>query len=194
MQENNSQDIEFESHSDKINTNRLNELCASLPALLKDKSKWQSLKICKFEPVIHRLFMQLEDGCTLILHKIFHCEESKPFMHSHSWPFAVRIIDGGYDMSVGFSYSRHCAPKPIYKTTVKSGDTYEMLSPNIWHTTDVHKNNKCSYSIMIIGPRWRDRLAQNNDQLSQEDFDHLYDYFLDWSYSEKNNYFCDPNP
>lgn len=140
----------MDTHSDKVNIQRLNELCYSLPSLLANKSKWRSLKICKFEPIIHRLFLHLNDGCSLILHRIF------PSIHSNP-------------------------PQPIYKTIVKSDDTYKMLSPYIWHSTDVDNTNVCSYSVMIIGPRWRDRLAVNNDPLDQDDFDHIYNYFMNWS-------------
>jgi hypothetical protein len=169
----------YNTYSDIVNTECLNKLCNDLPNLLKDKNKWKSLNICMFEPVIHRIYINLDNGCSLFLHRIFPCLNSQPLMHSHSWPFVVHVIEGGYNMSIGFSTVRDSPPQPIFKSTVKPGDTYEMLSPDIWHTT--HAINTDSYSIMLVGPRWRSRIALNNDPLDQFDFDHLYSYFLNWS-------------
>lgn len=167
-----------------INIEKLDEICKMLPNLLSDKNEWKSLKINKHEPVIHRLYMELNENCTIILHKIFPCQNHKPLMHSHSWPFAVHVVEGGYEMSVGFSKNREDVPEPVYRTHIAAGDKYEMLSSDIWHTTKVNDKSIYSYSIMIIGKRWRERLAQNNDPLDENEFDHLYNYFLDWSNKE----------
>jgi hypothetical protein len=63
-------------------------------------------------------------------------------------------------MGVGFSSDRHIIPKIIYKTNIKAGNSYEMTSSDIWHYTNI-LSDQPSYSVMLIGQRWRPREAQN---------------------------------
>jgi hypothetical protein len=104
----------------------LENLISYLPFLLEDEDKLDSLLIEKYPPVIHRLSLRLTDNRTLILHKLFHCAGQHALMHSHSWPFALKVIEGGYEMGMGFSADRNQPPQATYKTLVKPGDTYEM--------------------------------------------------------------------
>lgn len=155
----------------------LDECLKELPKLLQDRDKWESLLIDLYPPVIHRLFLKLSDDRTIVLHKIFPCDPGeKSLMHSHSWPFVVKIIEGGYEMGVGFSKDRKDPPPAIYTTRVKPDDIYEMTSSDVWHYTKA-LNNHPSYSVMLIGKRWRERLAQNNDPLSIDQRNELFDYF-----------------
>ena len=148
-----------------------------LPTLLKEPEKWDSLLIDHFPPVIHRLAYRLSDTRTLFLHKMHNCERSKALLHSHSWALAVKVIEGGYEMGMGESENRDCAPTELKETIVKPGDVYEMLDSRQWHYTKCLPETKYSYSIMLIGPRTRERKALNNDPLSLEQRHSLFDYF-----------------
>lgn len=101
-------------------------------------------------------------------------------MHSHSWNFACKVLDGEYEMGVGFSENRNEPPIPIFTSFIKAGDTYEMLSPNIWHYTKPLKHIDCTHSIMLIGSRIRDRQAQNNEKLFDKDKSETLNWFKDY--------------
>ncbi len=147
-----------------------------LPGYLSHPQRWQSLLINKHPPVIHRLSLKVATDRTLILHKVFPCHRQSAYMHSHSWPFALKIISGGYEMGLGFSDNRNQVPPAVYTTLVKPGDIYEMSSSQIWHYTKPITDQP-SYSVMLIGERWRERQAQNHSPLSHDDKTHLLTYF-----------------
>jgi hypothetical protein len=155
----------------------LENLISYLPFFLQDEAKWDSLLIDKYPPVIYRLSLKLTDDRTLILHKLFNCEGQQALMHSHSWPFAIKVVEGGYGMGVGFSSDRNHPPQALYKQMIKSGDTYEMNSSDVWHYTKPLKHTEASYSIMLVGNRWRERFAQNNDPLTDQQRREVFDYF-----------------
>jgi len=149
----------------------------NLPQYLSQPEKWTSLLIDKYPPVIHRLQYKISDTRSLLLHKLYNCEGEHALMHSHSWPLAVKVIEGGYEMGVGFSNDRSQVPVPVFTSFVKPGDYYEMINSKCWHYTKCSDEVKYSYSILLIGPRERERLAQNNDPLSEEQIKELFDYF-----------------
>lgn len=99
-------------------------------------------------------------------------------MHSHSWSCAIKVVQGGYQMGIGYSSDRNVVPSPIYSCNVQPGNIYEITSPNIWHYTKCLPSVKYSYSIMLIGPRMRDRKALNNEPLNEQQKEELFDYFL----------------
>lgn len=80
-------------------------------------------------------------------------------------------------MGVGFSDDRSKPPQSIFTSFVKAGDVYEMLSPNIWHYTRPSAETQFSYSVMLIGERCRERRAENNSPLSQEQKDEMISWF-----------------
>lgn len=155
----------------------LQKLILSIPSLLKNPNEWESLLINKYPPIIHRVSYKLSTNRTLLLHKLFNTEKEHAFMHSHSWPFACKVIKGEYEMGVGFSNNRNNPPKSVFTSFVKAGDVYEMLSPDIWHYTKPTENTECSYSILLIGERCRERKAENNSSLSDKQKNELLLWF-----------------
>lgn len=149
----------------------------NLSVYLQDRAGWSSLSIDKYPPVIHRLSYTINSERTLLLHKLHHCQNEKAYMHSHSWPFAVKVIEGGYEMGVGYSTDRAVVPDATFSCIVKPGDIYQMQDMNMWHYTKPLGDCQASYSIMLLGPRRRERLAQNNDPLSNEQIEQLFAYF-----------------
>lgn len=155
---------------------QLAEIENQLPELLSNRSKWQSLKIDKYPPVIHRLYLPLENGNTILLHRLFNCNGQHAYLHSHSWPFAIKVLEGGYEMGIGFSKDRDIPPDTAATVFIKAGDTYQITSPDVWHYTKPLTNEE-SWSIMLIGPRWRHRKAQNNEPLSAAEIDSMFEYY-----------------
>jgi hypothetical protein len=138
------------------------------------------LLIDKYPPIIHRVSIKLSEDRTLLLHKLFNTKNDKALMHSHSWNFACKVLDGEYEMGVGFSKNRDEPPSSVFTSFIKAGDIYEMLSPNIWHYTKPLKHIDCTHSVMLIGPRIRDRQAQNNEKLSNKDKTETLNWFKDY--------------
>jgi hypothetical protein len=154
----------------------LNRIINDVPLLLQS-NEWNSLLINKYPPVIHRLSLKISEDRTLLLHKLFNTKDDLALMHSHSWSFACKVLQGEYEMGVGFSEDRDKPPKSIFTSFIRAGDIYEMLSPNIWHYTKPTKITPYSYSIMLIGPRCRERKAQNNLPLNPKNRLELLDWF-----------------
>jgi hypothetical protein len=159
--------------------NELEDILSSIPKLLLN-NKLDTLLINKYPPIIHRISIKISDNRTLFLHKLFNTEEKKALMHSHSWNFACKVLQGKYEMGIGFSSDRNKPPASIYTSFVKAGDIYEMTSPNIWHYTKPTSDTAYSYSVMLIGERYRERRAENNEKLSIKDKQELVSWFLNF--------------
>lgn len=144
--------------------------------LFEDINSWESLLIDKYPPVIHRLYRKISDNRTVILHKLHHSGTESCLMHSHSWAFALCIVKGGYEMGMGFSKDRNQIPETIFQMQIKEGDIYEMTSSDVWHYTKPLLN-ELSYSVMLVGDRWRERKAENNEPLGSSDKEDIFNYF-----------------
>jgi hypothetical protein len=155
----------------------LENLLPSIPLLLENEEAWGTLLINKYPPTIHRAFLKLSDDRILLLHKLFNTQHEHALMHSHSWPFACKVIMGGYEMGVGFSEDRNQPPQSVFTSVIKTGDIYEMLSPDVWHYTKPAENTEYSYSIMLIGKRCRERKAENNSPLFTTQKNELFSWF-----------------
>jgi hypothetical protein len=156
-----------------------NELL-NLPEYLKDYNHWHSLLIDKFPPVIYRLSYKISETRTLLLHKLHNCKGDHALMHSHSWPFACLVVNGGYEMGIGYSQTRDIIPTATFTTFVKPGDIYQMLDCNMYHYTKPLNDTEASYSILLIGERTRARQALNNDPLNQIQQKEVFDYFMQY--------------
>ncbi len=155
----------------------LQNILPSIKSMLADPAHWDSLLINKYPPIIHRVSLKLSTSRTLLLHKLFNTNKETAFMHSHSWPFACKVIEGEYEMGVGFSFDRNAPPESLFTTFIKPGNIYEMVSPNMWHYTKPTENTKFSYSILLIGERCRERKAENNSPLPADQKEELISWF-----------------
>lgn len=161
--------------------NELKKLLPNLPSLIKNEN-WETLLINKYPPVIHRLSCRISKDRTILLHKLFNTKNQLALMHSHSWSFACKVLQGEYEMGIGFSQDRNKPPTSIYTSFIKSGDIYEMLSPDIWHYTKPTKDTEFSYSVMLIGERCRERKAENNSPLSIQDKQDVLSWFSNYKF------------
>ena len=155
----------------------LNSLLPTIPNLIRNNN-WNTLLINKYPPIIHRLSLKISENRTILLHKLFNTEDELALMHSHSWAFACKVLQGGYEMGIGFSQNRDIPPKPIMTSMIKSGDIYEMTSPDVWHYTKPLEN-KISYSVLLIGDRCRERKAENNSPLSSIQKEDCVSWFIE---------------
>ena len=129
---------------------------AELPTLLQDKAGWNSLDVDYEPPRVERLWRTLsltgqlpfERPYRLYLHRIHPC--SKALYHPHPWPSAIRIVNGGYEMGVGYGSGQE--PPPIAaRMHLVSGSSYEMEDIDGWHYVLPSVPN---LSIMVTGHPW----------------------------------------
>jgi hypothetical protein len=130
-----------------------------LPALLEEEGAWKGLYIDYHPPTVERLWRPW-GGYRLSLHRIYPCGPGAALFHPHPWPSAMRILEGRYEMAVG--YGPGLKPPPFAARLIAGGDfVYEMTHPDAWHY--VRPLDAPTYSLMVTGPPW-DRPAPRSDQ------------------------------
>jgi len=141
---------------------KLHEAEDALPDLLREGvDAWESLDIDYEPPRVCRLWRQWGDF-RILLHHIELC--GKALFHPHPWPSAVRVINGTYEMAVGFAesdwqkagrnfegfgYEGPRGPLEVARIVLGKGAQYEMTDPNGWHY--VKPLFGSSLSVMVIG-------------------------------------------
>jgi hypothetical protein len=123
---------------------------AELPALLVN-ARWNSLDINYHPPFVERLWLPWQ-GYRISLHRIHPCAPSDALFHPHPWPSAMRILDGDYEMAVGYGAGSN-AP-PVAARLIASGDfRYEMTDPDAWHY--VRPIGRPAMTVMVTGAPWQ---------------------------------------
>ena len=164
---------------------KLLDIEKQLPELLEERAAWQSMDVNYVPPRVERLWRQVDD-IRICLHRIHPCE--KALIHPHPWPSAVRVIQGSYEMVVGTGNMEQLANTQgnfsVAKFILAPGSAYEMVEENSWH--NVKPLNESSYSLMIMGPKYREadridhtRYGQGKSfkTLEQSAIDELLDFF-----------------
>jgi len=118
--------------------------------LLCDASIWKSVDVNYHPPHVERIWCQL-GKYRLFLHFIHPCEKGEPLFHPHPWPSSIHVIEGEYEMGMGFGEGLE--EPEIFSTILSQGSMYyEMPHRDGWHyvrpTTSV-----CS-SVMLAGEPW----------------------------------------
>jgi hypothetical protein len=132
----------------------------ALPGLLQSREGWHSLDVDYEPPRVERLWRGFEGDYRLYLHRIHPCETA--LYHPHPWPSAIKILEGGYEMAVGFGEGNK--PPPIAAVIkVAPGSSYEMLNIDGWHYVLPSVPN---LSVMITGAPWKRWAPGPNKQLS----------------------------
>lgn len=147
---------------------------ADLPMLLNEVERWNSLLIDYEVPKVERVWTQWGQH-RICLHRIYPCD--KPYFHKHPWPSAMKIVEGRYEMSVGYN-SGDDEPPSAAKIILAPGSTYEMVEPNGWHS--VNPLMMPVMSIMVIGKPWNPNLNKKNLQLkplTKEVSEEILNYF-----------------
>jgi hypothetical protein len=121
-----------------------------LPELLQDESAWSSVFIDYHPPTVERLWRKW-DGYRVYLHRIYPCGPGEALFHPHPWPSAMHILEGEYEMAVGYGKGE-IAP-PVAALMIAAGDfRYEMTDPDAWHY--VRPLQRPSLSLMVTGKPW----------------------------------------
>lgn len=126
----------------------------ALPELLQDALGWHSLDVNYEPPHVERLWRPFADDFRLYLHRIHPCDRA--LYHPHPWPSAIRLVEGEYEMGVGYSDASYTAPGFSPPTAAKliltKGSMYVMDDRDGWHY--VKPLGGPSLSIMITGRPW----------------------------------------
>jgi hypothetical protein len=128
----------------------LAEVEGVLPALLQDERVWQNLYIDYHPPTVERLWAAWGDY-RVSLHRIHPCEREQALFHPHPWPSAMRVLEGDYEMAVGFGAGPETPP--VAALMIVRGDfRYEMTHPDSWHY--VRPLGRPTLSVMVTGKPW----------------------------------------
>jgi tellurite resistance-related uncharacterized protein len=162
-------------YNNKSFFNTLEEIEKKLPTLLIDNEAWQSLDVDYDSPRVERVWRQHGDF-RICLHRI-HNTSTDTLFHNHPWPSVMRILEGSYEMGIGYSAN---GEKPVIAATtiLSEGSSYEMLDPNSWHY--VKPISDVTYSIMISGKPWviaPPSISQNLNPLNEESKKEILDFF-----------------
>jgi hypothetical protein len=122
----------------------------ALPDLLADEASWKSLYIDYHPPTVERLWRHWGEY-RVSLHRIHPCPPGAALFHPHPWPSAMRILDGEYEMAVG--YGKGMQEPPVAALMIARGDfRYTMTDPDAWHY--VRPIDRPSMSLMVTGKPW----------------------------------------
>lgn len=126
----------------------------ALPHLLTNESLWHSLFVDYAKPYVERVHMNW-NGLRINLHRISTCETHEALFHPHPWPSAMRILEGSYEMGVGYSTTDEVPPTAA-TLVLTPGAAYEMVDRNGWHY--VRPLTDYSLTLMVSGEPW-DRIS-----------------------------------
>lgn len=119
-----------------------------LSQLLKEEV-WKSVDINYHPPRVERLWTEY-NNYRISLHCIHPCTTEEALIHPHPWPSAMRIVQGSYEMGIGYS-STNEPPTIAAKVILNKGCLYEMTDMNGWHY--VRPLEPC-YTLMVTGQPW----------------------------------------
>ncbi len=155
----------------------------ALPTMLQDGSTWHSLYVDYHPPIVERLWTSWQEY-RVYLHRIHPCARAEALFHPHPWPSAMRVLEGEYEMAVGFGPGM--AEPPVAALMVSRGDfRYEMTHPDSWHY--VRPLGAPTLSVMVTGKPWeRDshKSSKPLQPLHAERADELLRLFRSWYPSE----------
>ena len=139
----------------------LHQVESQLQRLLKssEEKHWNSLFVDYHPPFVERLWTQSSD-CRIYLHRIHPCEPGEALFHTHPWPSAMRVLEGSYELAVGYGAGEK-EPPVAARMILGPGSEYEMTDPNGWHF--VRPIEKPTMSLMVAGRPW-DRSSPKSDK------------------------------
>jgi len=153
----------------------------ALPDLLGDESAWTGLYAASERPALTRLWRQWGEY-RVYLHAFEPCSAEEAFSHPHPWKFAIRILDGCYEMVVGMSADPTVVPTVSAKMLFEPGSCYEMTHPHGFHA--IRPVGGPSHSLMVAGPViWPENRARGNAPtrpLTGEERTGMFQYFHAW--------------
>ena len=95
----------------------------ALPRLLQDETVWHSLLVDYHPPTVERLWTPWQEF-RVYLHRIHPCAREEALFHPHPWPSAMCLLEGDYEMAVGFGAGLE--PPPVAAHSSLSGQIRGM--------------------------------------------------------------------
>ncbi len=140
---------------------KLSDVICDLPSLLYDNSIWDSIVVNLRKPHTFRVFTFLPDGTRVSLHRFEKCDTSEAFFHTHPWPGAFKILEGSYEMKLGYScHGREdCFPEDVTTIRLNAGSSYEIVDPCTWHSIAPLEK---TFTVMINEDPWSDTVRHVN--------------------------------
>jgi hypothetical protein len=129
---------------------------SALPELLSAPG-WKGVRVHYHPPFVDRAWRAWGEH-RVYLHRIYPCTPAEALFHPHPWPSAMRIIDGRYELAVGYGAE---LPPIAARLVVGPGTEYEMTDRDAWHF--VRPLDRPSLSVMVTGLPW-DRAAPKSDK------------------------------
>ena len=129
----------------------------SLPSLLRN-ADWQSLFINYEKLFVERLWIPWNEY-GLNLHIIHPCDEEESFFHPHPWASAMKIVNGIYEMKIGYG-SGLVEPVTAITCWLNPNSYYEMTNIDSWHS--VRPLGKPVMSVMLTGKPWNRKMPKND--------------------------------
>jgi hypothetical protein len=121
-----------------------------LPRLLRSRDGWTSLDVDYHPPRVERVY-RAYGAHRISLHRIHPCAPAEALFHPHPWPSAMRVLEGRYEMGVGWGAGER--PPPVAAHLVADGGMeYEMTDPDAWHY--VRPIGGPALTLMVTGAPW----------------------------------------
>jgi hypothetical protein len=131
-------------------------LKTTIPYLLSNEERWDSLIVNRRKPSTYRVYTYLENGDRVCLHKFDPCHMHEAFIHPHPWAGAFMLLQGSYRMKIGTAPNREDDPTIWEELILTPGAIYQITNPLTFH--NVVPLDTC-YTIMLNGKPFPDEIA-----------------------------------
>lgn len=119
--------------------------------LLQKPEIWKTLMVDYHPPTVERCWTQV-GNFRILLHFIHKCETKDALFHPHPWPSAMHVLNGAYEMGLGFG-SGLVEPEKMCTILLENGGAYyDMTHIDGWHYVRPVEN-VCA-TVMLIGKPW----------------------------------------
>jgi hypothetical protein len=122
--------------------------------LLINPSAWKSLNINYHPPHAERVWAELKNGNRIYLHFIHHCEKGEALNHPHPWPSAMHVLNGRYEMGVGYGEGNENPEMVMNLETERGGLYYDMTHRDGWHYVRPMEPGNPVATVMLAGKPW----------------------------------------
>lgn len=118
--------------------------------LLAKPELWETKLVNYFPPTVERCWVQL-GNYRLLLHFIHPCKSEEALFHTHRWPSAMHVLNGKYEMGLGFGPGNTPPPK-MATIFFDNGGYYDMTHVDGWHY--VRPTETVCATVMLTGKLW----------------------------------------
>ena len=119
--------------------------------LLSKPAEWNTLLVNYHPPIVERCWAQI-GNYRIYLHFIHKCESQDALFHPHPWPSAMHVLNGKYEMSLGFGPGIVEPEKMCTILLENGGAYYDMTHIDGWHS--VRPVDGVCATVMLVGKPW----------------------------------------